>query len=134
MNSGKGTSMSWNSIKRIDSSEGNVCKFVYTKEDAVAESVLYKYPNYEDRTVICCSTMSGCNVGCRMCGAGDYFVRNLSSDEIVDQVAYSIDQTQISPRKMIWMSHFLSFRWISTPPSTCSTLSPILWVLLTAAK
>lgn len=100
MNSGKGTSMSWNSIKRIDSSEGNVCKFVYTKEDAVAESVLYKYPNYEDRTVICCSTMSGCNVGCRMCGAGDYFVRNLSSDEIVDQVAYSIDQTQISPRKI----------------------------------
>lgn len=57
----------WNDIKRIDSSEGNVCKFVYTKNNAVAESVLYKYPTYEERTVICCSTQSGCPVGCRFC-------------------------------------------------------------------
>lgn len=88
--------MSWNSIKRIDSSEGNVCKFVYTKHDAIAESVLYRYPTYEDRTVICCSTMSGCNVGCRLCGAGDYFVRNLTNEEIVNQVIYSIQQTGVS--------------------------------------
>jgi len=87
----------WNSIKRIDAPEGNVCKFVYTKDDAVAESVLYKYPTYEERTVICCSTMSGCTVGCRFCGAGDYFVRNLKFDEIVNQVEYSLQQTNIDP-------------------------------------
>lgn len=80
----------WNEIRRIDSSEGNVCKLVYSKENAVAESVLYKYPTYEDRTVICCSTQSGCPVGCRFCGAGDYFVRSLSADEIVSQVENSI--------------------------------------------
>jgi len=90
----------WDNIKRIDSSENDVCKFVYTKDDAVAESVLYKYPTYEERTVICCSTQSGCPVGCRFCGAGDYFVRSLTADEIVDQVAYSIKQTGTDPATM----------------------------------
>lgn len=89
--------MMWNNIQRIDSKENSVCKFVYTKDDAVAESVLYKYPTYEERTVICCSTMSGCTVGCRFCGAGDYFVRNLKSEEIVNQVEYSLQQTNIDP-------------------------------------
>jgi adenine C2-methylase RlmN of 23S rRNA A2503 and tRNA A37 len=57
-------------IKTIQSKDENVMKFVFTKENAVAEAVLYKYPTYEARTVICCSTMSGCPVGCRFCGAG----------------------------------------------------------------
>ncbi len=83
----------WDDIKRIDDAEDNVAKFVYTNKTAVAESVLYKYPTYEERTVICCSTQSGCPVGCRFCGTGDFFVRNLTEDEIVSQVEYSIEQT-----------------------------------------
>lgn len=90
----------WNEIKRIDDEAENVAKFVYTKDDAVVESVLYKYPTYEERTVICCSTQSGCPVGCRFCGAGDYFVRNMTSEEIVDQVDYSIEQTSIKAEQM----------------------------------
>lgn len=90
----------WNEIKRVDSSENSVCKFVYTKDNAVAESVLYKYPTYETRTVICCSTQSGCPIGCRFCGTGDYFVRSLSADEIVSQVDYSIEQTYTCPSRM----------------------------------
>jgi 23S rRNA (adenine2503-C2)-methyltransferase len=92
--------MKFTDIKRIDSKEGNVAKFVYTNDKAVAESVLYRYPTYEDRTVICCSTQSGCPVGCRFCGAGDYFVKSLSSEEIVEQVDYSIVQTNTDPSKM----------------------------------
>jgi 23S rRNA (adenine2503-C2)-methyltransferase len=90
----------WNDVKRIDSGEGNVCKFVYTKDNAVAESVLYKYPTYEERTVICCSTQSGCPVGCRFCGAGDYFVRSLTADEIVSQVDHSIRESGVQASKM----------------------------------
>lgn len=90
----------WNDIRRIDSADENVCKFVYTNDDAVAESVLYKYPTYETRTVICCSTMSGCPVGCRFCGAGDHFVKSLSAEEIIEQVKYSIDQTGVDPATM----------------------------------
>ena len=77
-----------------------MCKFVYTNPSAVAESVLYRYPDYKTRTVICCSTMSGCPVGCRFCGAGDNFVKSLTADEIVEQVKYSIDQTGVDPSTM----------------------------------
>lgn len=90
----------WDKVERIDSGEGNVCKFVYSKENAIAESVLYRYPSYEERTVICCSTQSGCPVGCRFCGAGDYFVRSLSADEIVSQVSHSIDETGVAAEDM----------------------------------
>lgn len=85
----------WNEIKRIDDEAENVAKFVFTKSDAVVESVLYRYPTYEERTVICCSTQSGCPVGCRFCGTGDYFVRNLTTEEIVSQVDHCIEQTGI---------------------------------------
>lgn len=90
----------WNSIKRIDDAAENVAKFVFTKDDAVAEAVLYKYPTYADRTVICCSTQSGCPVGCRFCGAGDSFVRSLRADEIVTQVSHCIRETGIYSSEM----------------------------------
>lgn len=90
----------WNDIKRIDDAAQNVAKFVFDNGTAVAESVLYKYPDYATRTVICCSTQSGCPVGCRFCGAGDNFVRSLTADEIVAQVEHSIEQTGIQASEM----------------------------------
>lgn len=83
--------MIWQNVKCIQSSDDNVRKYVFTNEGergAVAEAVLYKYPTYEDRTVICCSTQSGCPVGCRFCGTGEFFIRSLTSDEIVAQVQH----------------------------------------------
>lgn len=75
-------------VKRFDSSEGNVFKYVFTGEDFVAEAVLYRYEDFYKRTVICCSTMSGCPVGCKFCGTGNKFVRNLNAGEIVHQIEY----------------------------------------------
>lgn len=73
-------------FKMFESSEGNVWKYVFTKEDMVAEAVLYRYNDFYDRTVICCSTMSGCPVGCKFCGTGNKFIRNLTAKEIVEQI------------------------------------------------
>ena len=73
-------------MNRFDSSEGNVFKYVFTKEDAVAEAVLYRYKSFYDRTVICCSTQSGCPVGCKFCGTGNKFIRNLTAEEIEMQI------------------------------------------------
>ncbi|WP_068387029.1 rRNA methyltransferase [Rhizobium sp. AC27/96] len=87
-------------VKVIQSSEGNVSKYVFTGETGVAESVLYRYPDYATRTVICCSTMSGCPVGCRFCGAGDYFVRGFRGEEIVEQVDRCIIDTGVDPAVM----------------------------------
>lgn len=81
----------WDNQEIIRSSDGNVLKLVYTKDDAIAETVLYKYPAYRERTVICCSVMSGCPVGCRFCGTGDFFIRNLTAKEIVAQVEGALD-------------------------------------------
>lgn len=99
----------WTDIKEIQSTDQNVMKFVFSKDNAVAEAVLYKYPTYEERTVICCSTQSGCPVGCRFCGAGDYFVRSLKAEEIVNQPDYllesrGIDATKIKNLQIMVMS------------------------------
>lgn len=96
-------------VKRIDSSDENVSKYVFDFGDGVAESVLYKYPTYEERTVICCSTQSGCPVGCRFCGAGDAFVRSLTAEEIVAQVDYlfadrNIDVSKVRRCQIMFMS------------------------------
>jgi 23S rRNA (adenine2503-C2)-methyltransferase len=79
----------WDKQEVVHSSDQNVKKIVFTQEGsngAVAEAVLYKYPTYMDRTVVCCSTQSGCPVGCRFCGTGNFFIRNLTADEIFSQV------------------------------------------------
>ena len=90
----------WDEVSRFDSAETDVCKFVFTNPDAVVETVLYKYPDYKTRTVICCSTMSGCPVGCTFCGTGKYFARSLTGDEIVEQVEYALAQTGEDPNEM----------------------------------
>lgn len=76
----------WKSIEQKESSEGDVWKFIFTKDDAIAETVLYRYESFENRTVICCSVQSGCPVGCKFCGTGNHFVRNLTAHEIASQV------------------------------------------------
>jgi len=100
---------SWDNVKVIDSSDTNVSKLVFTNATSVAEAVLYKYGTYEDRTVICCSTQSGCPVGCRFCGAGDYFIKSLSASEIIDQVdtcfaIRNIDAQTVKRGQIMFMS------------------------------
>ena len=72
--------------KVYESSEKCVWKYVFTKQDMVCEAVLYKYEDFYKRTVICCSVQSGCPVGCTFCGTGARFVRNLTSEEIIEQI------------------------------------------------
>ncbi|CAN0549530.1 unnamed protein product, partial [Laminaria digitata] len=90
----------FDTIKTIQSAETSVKKLILTKKDAVAETVLYRYPTYEKRTVIWCSTQSGCPVGCRFCGAGDFFVRSFSAEEVVAQVDAAIAESGTSAAKM----------------------------------
>lgn len=96
-------------VTKFNSIDTNVSKYVFDFDNAVAEAVLYKYPTYEERTVICCSTQSGCPIGCRFCGAGDSFVKSLTSQEIVAQVEYlfsdcNIDHTKVDKCQIMFMS------------------------------
>ena len=99
----------WNKTRCIPSTDENVFKYVFEKDNAVAESVLYKYPTFEARTVVCCSTQSGCPIGCRFCGAGDSFVRSLTADEIVSQTQHlfadkGIDAAKVERMQIMFMS------------------------------
>lgn len=86
--------------KILESSDTRVKKLVFTSSNSVAEAVLYKYPEYKDRTVICCSVQSGCAVGCTFCGTGRQFIRNLTSDEIVFQVQKCLELTDCDALKI----------------------------------
>jgi 23S rRNA (adenine2503-C2)-methyltransferase len=78
----------WQNIQVFQDPKEHVKKYVFKKDDIAVESVLYKYPTYDERTVLCISTMCGCPMGCRFCGTGDYFFRSLSAEEIVGQAEY----------------------------------------------
>lgn len=83
--------------KIFKSSDTNVSKFVFEGDDIAVESVLYRYNSYKDRTVICCSTQCGCPVGCSFCGTGKFFVRNLTSEEIVEQIRTVLSYIDCNP-------------------------------------
>ncbi len=87
-------------VKRFDSGAGNVWKYVFHIPGAITESVLYRYPAFEKRTVICCSVQSGCPVGCKFCGTGKRFLRNLTANEIIGQVEYILMDQKISVQRI----------------------------------
>lgn len=117
----------WPTIRRIESQDANVLKYVFERPDAVAESVLYKYPTYEQRTVICCSTQSGCPVGCRFCGAGDSFVRSLTSEEIISQVTHVLEDERVDTSKVERMQ--IMFMSMGEPMLNQRALIPALHYL-----
>ena len=90
-------------VKQFKSSDTNVSKFVFEFEKtpytsgAVAEAVLYRYESYKKRTVICCSVQSGCPVGCTFCGTGKFFIKNLTTKEIVTQIEECLKTIDCDP-------------------------------------
>jgi len=82
-------------IKRFDSQEGNVWKYVFDANDVCYEAVLYKYEEFHKRTVICCSVQCGCPVGCLFCGTGKHFIRDLSIYEIVSQITHILHDQEL---------------------------------------
>ena len=117
----------WKETKIINSSDENVKKYVFTNATAVAEAVLYKYPTYAKRTVICCSTQSGCPVGCRFCGAGDNFVRSLTTDEIVSQPERLLNDTGVDVSSIDRLQ--IMFMSMGEPMLNWKNLKPALYEL-----
>lgn len=96
-------------LRVFASSEGTVWKHIHTFDDAVVESVIYRYPTFQKRTVLCVSIQCGCMVGCTFCGTGKRFVRNLKADEIISQVTsaftyHNIDPDTVETLQIMFMS------------------------------
>ncbi len=90
----------WNKVEVFEDSAEHVKKFVFTQEDSIAEAVLYRYPDYQTRTVVCFSVQSGCPMGCNFCGTGKFFVRNLTKEEIIAQVETCLKDTGVDGATM----------------------------------
>lgn len=90
----------WDKVKELQSSDTDVKKYIFTQEDAIAEAVLYKYGDYNERTVMCISTQTGCQMGCTFCGTGKFFGRDLTYNEITEQVEYMIEENKLTPENM----------------------------------
>jgi 23S rRNA (adenine2503-C2)-methyltransferase len=69
--------------KKHDDPNGLVHKLIFEDNNSIAETVLY---HYVDRVVVCFSTQSGCPVGCRFCGTGNKFIRDLTTEEMSLQI------------------------------------------------
>lgn len=117
----------WNNITVLSDDKENVKKYVFKKSDAVVESVLYRYPTYQERTVICCSTQSGCPVGCRFCGTGDYFVRSLTTKEIISQPMHLLQQIDCDPKTIEKLQ--IMFMSMGEPMHNYDNLKEAIWQL-----
>jgi len=87
-------SIPWNLFKPVavlPSRRGDTWKALLAAEDgARIETVLMK--NSRGQFTVCVSTQVGCAMACRFCATGRMgFTRNLSQDEIVDQVRFLRD-------------------------------------------
>lgn len=128
------TTRDWDEIKSIEGSDENVIKFVFEakgNKPAIAEAVLYKYPTYQERTVICCSTMSGCPMGCSFCGSGKFHVRNLTSMEIVSQVDACIEHAVTNEGRLptLFKKFQIMFMSMGEPLLNWKQLKPALVIL-----
>jgi 23S rRNA (adenine2503-C2)-methyltransferase len=126
---------------RIDGVDTRVTKYVFEFSDAIAEAVLYRYPTYEERTVICCSTQCGCPIGCTFCGTGANFIRSLTSTEIYKQVFailenQKIDATKINRFQIMFMSMgepFLNLQEVITACEKLHTVFPLAELLISTS-
>lgn len=84
-------------MKILTGDNPDVWKFVFDTEfeNAITESVLYRYQTFQNRIVLCISCQSGCKVGCTFCGTGKKFIRNLKVHEIIEQVILSLKYLSI---------------------------------------
>jgi 23S rRNA (adenine2503-C2)-methyltransferase len=80
-------------VVRVRGSKDTTRKFLFRLRDrSLIESVLIPaspalYGETSDRRTICVSTQVGCAYGCKFCASGlEGFSRNLTADEIVDQL------------------------------------------------
>lgn len=127
--------------KVFNSSDTNVKKFVFESKDIAVESVLYRYNSYKERTVICCSTQSGCPVGCAFCGTGRFFVRNLTASEIIEQIETVLqhidcDTKEIRKFQLMFMSMgepFLNYKELKTAIERLNVMYPNAQLLVSTS-
>jgi 23S rRNA (adenine2503-C2)-methyltransferase len=93
-----------NSVEAVESrfEPGGTSKTLYRLRDGEAVETVW-IPSAGRRTV-CLSSQAGCPIGCSLCASGlDGFARNLTCDEIVDQVIHEAARQGAAPNRVVVM-------------------------------
>jgi len=125
----KGDADVFKNVQCLEGSEGNVWKYIFDFGDAIAEAVLYCYGAFEERTVICCSVQSGCPVGCGFCGTGKHFVRNLTVEEIVDQIDYILNDKGVEKNNSTCAKFQIMFMSMGEPMLNWDQVEGAIWFM-----
>ncbi len=73
-------------VQKLEGKDGTIKYLLKYHDGSVVETVLMRFDNRPNLTA-CVSSQVGCAVGCIFCATGHRgFVRNLKSEEIVDQI------------------------------------------------
>jgi 23S rRNA (adenine2503-C2)-methyltransferase len=96
--------ISKNKIKqRLLSTDGTIKYLIEYPDGNVVETVLMRFDNRPNLTA-CVSSQIGCPVGCVFCATGQRgFVRNLSAEEIVDQLLIIQRDTGLEVTNVVFM-------------------------------
>ena len=98
-------------IDKIQSKEDKVVKYVYQmKSDGVISEVSY-IDNNTNKDIICCSTHSGCQCGCRFCFLTDFSnkikTRPLTSMEIFETISETYKNQNLPNENRILLVSFM---------------------------
>lgn len=123
-----------NIFTKVNNFKSNhVTKYIFENKHICIESVLYEY---QDRTVICISTQCGCPIGCIFCGTGKKFIKNLTWDEIIEQVNTILSNHIPNPRlQIMFMSMgepFLNYNQVSKSIEILHTQYPTAELLISS--
>lgn len=84
------------------SADGTTKLLLRFSDGALAETVIL--PSNDGRLTVCCSSQSGCPMGCAFCATGQAgFTRNLLPGEIVDQVMIAQNQANQRATNVVFM-------------------------------
>lgn len=87
-------------VRQVVSKDGTTTKTLFELKDGLKiEAVLMHFK--DGRHTVCISSQAGCQLGCKFCATGTMrFGRNLTYEEISDQVLFYAQQLQQSKRRI----------------------------------
>jgi 23S rRNA (adenine2503-C2)-methyltransferase len=78
---------------------------------------------------ICVSTQVGCPVGCKFCKSGTFYKRNLTTDEILSQISFALEEFPLGEKKLS-----IVFMGIGEPLLNMDNLVPVIENLCVSRK
>ncbi len=93
-------------INKIESKLDRTVKYVFSSPEIIECSYIDKQ---DGKDILCVPTQTSCNLGCKFCFLSDYKmkVRNLTADEIVQSIDYTIKDMELPKKNVVLLISFM---------------------------